>query len=115
MGTREWSRLGQKPSVAVYVFRRTRSELCGTMRSSIHIHEETTMAEASQPRHCILRRKQVEARTGLSRSTIYARIKAGTFPAPVSLGPRAVGWIDGDVERWICDRIDGGWSTAKSA
>lgn len=73
------------------------------------------MANASQPPHGILRRKQVEARTGLSRSTIYARIKTGTFPAPVSLGPRAVGWIDRDVERWICDRIDGGWNATKNA
>jgi prophage regulatory protein len=31
----------------------------------------------------ILRRKQVQARTGLSRSTIYARIAAGTFPRPI--------------------------------
>ena len=73
------------------------------------------MADTSQPRHCILRRKQVEARTGLSRSTIYARIKAGTFPAPVSLGPRAVGWLDRDVERWICDRINRDWSATKNA
>ena len=70
------------------------------------------MADASQPRHCILRRKQVEARTGLSRSTIYARINAGTFPAPVSLGPRAVGWIEDDVQRWLSDRIKAGWSGA---
>ena len=71
------------------------------------------MADASQPPYCILRRKQVEARTGLSRSTIYARIKAGTFPAPVSLGPRAVGWIESDVHRWLSDRIEAGWSGAK--
>jgi len=45
------------------------------------------MADASQPRYCILRRKQVEARTGLSRSTIYARIKAGTFPGASVAGP----------------------------
>jgi len=70
------------------------------------------MADASQPHHCILRRKQVEARTGLSRSTIYARIKSGTFPAPVSLGPRAVGWIENDVQRWLSDRIEAGWSGA---
>ena len=70
------------------------------------------MADASQPPYCILRRKQVEARTGLSRSTIYTRIKAGTFPAPVSLGPRAVGWIENDVQRWLSDRIEAGWSGA---
>ena len=72
------------------------------------------MADASQPRYRILRRKQVEVRTGLSRSTIYARIKAGTFPAPVSLGPRAVGWIEGDVHRWLSDRIEAGWSGART-
>jgi len=80
---------------------------------STHIHEETLMVDASQPRYCILRRKQVEARTGLSRSTIYARVKSGTFPAPASLGPRAVGWIENDVQRWLSDRIEAGWSGAR--
>lgn len=47
----------------------------------------------------ILRRKQVEARTGLSRSTIYERIKAGTFPAPVSIGAKAVGCIHRRAKR----------------
>jgi prophage regulatory protein len=46
----------------------------------------------------ILRRKQVEARTGLSRSTIYARISEGTFPKPIDLGGgRAVGWIEAEI------------------
>ena len=72
------------------------------------------MADASQQRHCILRRKQVEARTGLSRSTIYARIKSGTFPAPVSLGPRTVGWIEDDVQRWLSDRIEAGWNATRN-
>ena len=53
----------------------------------------------------ILRRKQVEARTGLSRSTIYLRIARGEFPAPVSLGIRAVGWDSSAIDRWIADRI----------
>jgi len=70
------------------------------------------MTDASQPYHCMLRRKQVEARTGLSRSTLSARIKAGTFPAPVSLCPRAVGWIESDVQRWVSDRIAADWSGA---
>lgn len=53
----------------------------------------------------ILRRRQVEARTGLSRSGIYARIKEGTFPAPVALGPRAVGWVDQEISAWIAGQI----------
>ena len=60
----------------------------------------------SQPSPFILRRKQVEARTGLARSTIYDRIKAGTFPAPISLGEKAVGWIEAEVDAWLQAQID---------
>lgn len=49
----------------------------------------------------ILRLRQVTQRTGLSRSTIYARIKAGQFRPPISLGARAVGWLESDVEEFI--------------
>ena len=51
----------------------------------------------------ILRRKQVEARTGLSRSALYRRIADQTFPAPIPLGEdgRAVGWIEREVTQWL--------------
>ena len=55
--------------------------------------------------HTILRLPTVKARTGLSRSTIYLRISRGTFPAPVSLGGRAVGWIEAEVHAWLTARI----------
>ena len=44
------------------------------------------------------------ARYGLSRSTLYAWIKQGRFPAPVKLGPRASAWALADLERWECER-----------
>ena len=47
-----------------------------------------------------------KARTGLSRSTIYLRIAEGSFPAPVSLGGRAVGWIEAEVNDWLAKRIE---------
>jgi len=69
----------------------------------------------------ILRRKQVEARTGLSRSTIYARLPTiyarlrrnpkrpsdydPTFPKPVAVGAKAVGWIEAEVEAWLAAQI----------
>ena len=53
----------------------------------------------------VLRLRQVEARTGLSRSSIYARVAKGTFPPPIRLGPRAVGWIESEVEAWIREQI----------
>jgi prophage regulatory protein len=54
----------------------------------------------------ILRRKQVQARTGLSRSTIYQRIAEGSFPKPVSLGPRAVGWLESEIEAGLASRVE---------
>ena len=42
----------------------------------------------------VLRMPRVEARTGLSRSTIYVQVAEGSFPKPVRLGGRAVGWIE---------------------
>lgn len=62
----------------------------------------------------ILRRKQVEARTGLSRSSIYARLRHNpkrpgdydpTFPKPVSIGAKAIGFIESEIEAWITAQI----------
>ena len=54
--------------------------------------------------NAVLRLPLVKARTGLSRSTIYLRIAEGTFPKPVSLGARAVGWLESDIEQWLISR-----------
>ncbi len=48
-----------------------------------------------------LRRPEVELRTGLSRSAIYARMASGEFPRPRRIGKRAVGWLESDVELWL--------------
>jgi prophage regulatory protein len=72
---------------------------------SINSEKVPDMNDANQPRLSILRRKQVQARTGLSRSTIYLYIKEGLFPKPIALGPRAVGWIESDVSDWIAQRM----------
>ncbi len=54
----------------------------------------------------ILRLPAVRTRTGLSRSTIYLRIAEGRFPQPISLGARAVGWVDAEVEAWLAGQIE---------
>lgn len=51
----------------------------------------------------ILRRKQVEALTGLSRTTIYRRMHEKTFPAAVQLGPNSVGWRAGDIDSFLAN------------
>jgi prophage regulatory protein len=65
------------------------------------------MTQENQNMLRILRRKQVESRTGLSRSTIYARIAEGSFPSPIDLGGgRAVGWVEAEIEAWLQSRIE---------
>ena len=54
----------------------------------------------------ILRLPAVKARTGLARSTIYLRISEGSFPKPISLGNRAVGWIEAEINDWLNQQID---------
>lgn len=53
----------------------------------------------------ILRISCVIQRTGLSKSTIYSRISEGSFPSPISLGGRSVGWIENEIDQWIGNRI----------
>ena len=53
----------------------------------------------------ILRLPTVQRHTGLSRSAIYFRMAEGSFPRPVNLGSRAVGWVEADVQQWIEARI----------
>ncbi len=61
---------------------------------------------ASSTALTILRRKQVEARTGLARSTIYDRLRNDpAFPKPVSIGARAVGWIESEVQQWLDSQV----------
>lgn len=73
------------------------------------------MAAQIQPALTILRRKQVEARTGLSRSSIYARQRHNpkrpgdydpTFPKPVSIGAKAVGWIEKEIDAWLTAQVE---------
>jgi len=53
----------------------------------------------------ILRLPAVKGRTGLSRSTVYLRVSEGTFPRPVNLGGRAVGWIESEIDEWLAVQI----------
>ena len=53
----------------------------------------------------IIRLATVQVKTGLKHSAIYERIAAGTFPRAIPLGPKAVGWLEAEVDAWIDDRI----------
>lgn len=79
------------------------------------IREAPAQLRARHDERCrplsILRLSAVKARLGLSRSTIYDRLDPGskrydpTFPKPISLGERAVGWVEREVEDWIARQV----------
>lgn len=54
----------------------------------------------------LIKLKDVMSNTGLGRSTIYKYIAEGMFPKPVSLGARAVAWVESEVEDWILDKVE---------
>lgn len=53
----------------------------------------------------ILRRRQVETRTGMKRSTIYDHIKSGDFPSPIRLSAKSVGWIESEIDAWLFEKV----------
>lgn len=52
----------------------------------------------------LLRRRQVEEITGLSRSSIYRLMRNGEFPLPVKVGPSAVRWKTSEITVWMESR-----------
>ncbi|GLO60099.1 DNA-binding protein [Vibrio sp. MACH09] len=52
-----------------------------------------------------LRLKEVIALTGLGRSSIYKFMEENTFPKTVSLGGRAVAWVESEIEDWMSERL----------
>ncbi|MBU6297976.1 MAG: AlpA family phage regulatory protein [Alphaproteobacteria bacterium] len=51
----------------------------------------------------ILRMRTVLQRTGLSRSTLYRKMKVGTFPSQVHISEHCCGWRESAINRWIAD------------
>lgn len=54
----------------------------------------------------LIRLPGVMSRTGESRSTIYDKIPRGEFPAPIKIGPRAVAWIESEIDDYIEQKIE---------
>jgi prophage regulatory protein len=57
------------------------------------------------PERRILRRPEVERKTGFKRAHLYGLMKAGKFPKCLRLGLRAVGWDSLEVDEWIAQRL----------
>ena len=52
----------------------------------------------------LLRLSEVQARCGLSRSTVYRQMGEGAFPRPLRVGVRAVRWRESEIESWLPSR-----------
>ena len=51
----------------------------------------------------ILRQAEVEAKVGFKKTKLFEKVADGTFPSPIALGPRAVGWRESEVDQWIAE------------
>lgn len=49
--------------------------------------------------------KQVVGQVALSKTELYRKIRAGTFPRPVPLGPQKVAFVESEVTAWMADRV----------
>lgn len=65
-----------------------------------------TQEESNKSNRRFLRLSEVKHLVGLGRSAIYQRVKAGEFPAPISLGARAVAWTSDSISTWMDARIE---------
>ena len=54
----------------------------------------------------LIRLPEVCRATGLCRSMIYQLEATQRFPRRVRIGERAVGWVEGEVQLWISNRVD---------
>ena len=64
------------------------------------------MVNTEQSKFNVLRLRQVQTKLGLARSTIYLKIKEESFPKPISLGSRAIGWIESEIDAWLASRME---------
>lgn len=65
----------------------------------------TTSKNQQNENQRLIRRKEVQAKTGLGASSIYAMMKSGEFPQCLNLSERRVAWIESDIDLWISERI----------
>ncbi len=61
-----------------------------------------------QSRRCLMRLPTVKGLVGMGRTTIYEKIKEGSFPRPISIGDRSVAWDSEAIDRWIENKISEG-------
>jgi prophage regulatory protein len=72
---------------------------------SVQMDAGQSIMSAAQEEVSFLRLPDVKLLTGLSKSSLYALIRANSFPAPVRLGPRTVAWVRSEIQQWAAERV----------
>jgi prophage regulatory protein len=72
--------------------------LAGAMAASCDAHTTITSIQ-------LLRLEEFLPRLGICRATLYLHISKGTFPKPIAIGPRAVGWLEHEIDAWLAAKI----------
>lgn len=76
-----------------------------TLMAHIIALQQALKAKEKHDNLRVLRIAAVEEKTGRKKSSIYAAVRAGTFPPPISLGGRASGWLSADIDDWLEQQI----------
>lgn len=71
------------------------------MEPEVDFVMDNGFAKVTPNKKKLLRRPEVEAKTGLPRSSIYDLMAKEEFPRPVDLGGRAKAWIEEEIDGWI--------------
>lgn len=79
-----------------------------------NIPHSTTALVGQKNQSALLRRKEVESLTKLSRSQIYVLMARGEFPAAIRLTKMSVVWLETEVQAWIASRIKASRKTAEA-
>lgn len=69
---------------------------------------------AATNQNILIKLPAVKNRTTLSTSEIYRRIEAGTFPAQIKLGAKAVAWLEHEIDEWIEQTVEAGRAVSNS-
>jgi prophage regulatory protein len=90
------------------VGRKEAAEMLSTSRRTVDdllANEQLITRPNLQDEVSFLRLPELKSVTGLSKSSLYALIRANSFPSPVQLGPRTVAWVRSEVRQWAAERI----------
>jgi len=77
----------------------------GSKQARIRDKQGVSPVQFDAGRDRIIRRREVQRTTGLSRSSLYRLIAAGSFPSSIQLSANAVGWLEAEISAWIAGRV----------